>query len=349
MTQFIATETINVRSEPRIAKNIVGRVRKGAAVIVPDGVPTVEQDGQTWVRIGEFRWVAGRYLTAANVRPIPVRTGSVFGFHLLNNANTTAVYGVIERLAKANKPLRVVVNASFGEFENRKIRALSPKTLILDRSRYTGRDYSTDWDNRASCYVQGRRLAQEHFESMSPDAALATWHQIMDVNEPGWGAGTPDFWQGALDWAEGAGRKLAVGTFAVGTPPLPNEGAVHAEIWSRFYPVLRRVRDRGHVYMLHQYRKDASWSDTWLILRHQTWLNQVPADLRGLPILFGEFGDERAAQDGDFVDDLRKVEFAMANDNIVGAALWTIGNGFGWANDNIEPILGKLEDYLARR
>lgn len=196
---------------------------------------------------------------------------------------------------------------------------------------YVGGSQWGDWQDEKGSYTEG----YTHVLNMRlPTGSLASTY-IQIINEPtAVGPGTITFWQGAMDAAKKRGIKLAVGCFSVGFPQM--------DFWPTFYDVLRRVRDEGHRFMLHEYRagKDddagpdfttfaKSVLDPWTGLRHQYIYAAFPDDLKKLPLVIGEFMSKVATKipiDW-YMGAVHQYTNAVADDPVLWIAHWTRGNG----------------------
>lgn len=230
-----------------------------------------------------------------------------------------------------------------GELEPVEIKAISPQTEVMCRPWQTS-EVQPDW-SRSVLYTLGRALPAW----CQPEAGVDFWQTI---NEPGYGPGTASYWNGALDEANARGIKLAVGCFPWGTPRLPNEDPAW---WNTFYPILRRCRDEGHAFMLHQYMTPdpgaKGWIEPWGIMRHKQLYAQLPADLRNLPLRIGEFGTAYANKDfsaAEFAEGVAAAQAQTVGDTYLKWwALWSVGGAGAWSDsqiyaDKIAAIKGVL-------
>lgn len=266
---------------------------------------------------------------------------------------------MLRRLHAANRhvPLVTVPFITDGRhaFSVQQIREASPRTKINARI-FTGRDYHGEdiggWD------MATRQHGRDYFERnkvlITPDVASADYVQIRDLNEPGIGRGFNDWLHGILDGATASRIKLMLPTFSVGNPGIPGESRDDAWYWSDSgtHALLRRVRDEGHGFGLHQYYPasgdltDASWA-----YRHRLFYPKLPADLRTLKLWLVEFGQSKEVRGtpADRSDALYETIFRSAQRELAkgpgdpDVAFWTLGDSGGWGPDRLEGVLDVYE------
>lgn len=336
-----------------------------------------------WLKlVGELAWVSELYVkdtlpaappptpapkpTTPPTPPAPApkpRTGSKMSFHIMPTSALDALYGTMERLAKAGKPLPGVTAVKFGWESGdplvTRIKAASPQTEVVLRH------YNEEWERKTSgiqwAFVNestGRDFVRNYyiqFLGANLDSHKADTHQI--VNEPSYhGQGTTAFWIGAMAQAEEMGIRLALPNFSWGNPKLPPEDS----FWLNFVPALERCQEKGHRFALHQYiggddppfldRPDTAWNNDWSLMRHRRVFACLPDTLKGLPLALNEFGTAYAKRDYSpegLVHHLREADEALRGDpNVIWAALWTFGGGGAWQDSLLESKLEAIERHL---
>lgn len=102
-----------------------------------------------------------------------------------------------------------------------------------------------------------------------------------------------DFTIPYIDHLQVDNLKAAIGCFSRGNPEAPqlDNGAD----WQRFYPAMRHGVQHGAVLLLHAYGAPGMLHDaTWHLHRYEVLVRPyLPADLKAMPYLYGEYGAER--------------------------------------------------------
>lgn len=316
------------------------------AQTLPPGASTVVDTDRFNGTNADLRrwWQAHTVKAPPVVTPAPTTQMS---FHYMAGGDNNALLDVLRAGKAADKPLAGLLLMRYGwqgELQPLDVKAASSQTEVMLRT-WQSYEAQPDW-SKLDLYSAGRQALPAWCK---PEPGVDFW-QI--INEPGYGVGTPSFWQGALDEADARGVKLAVGCFAVGNPKLPDEDPVW---WGAFYPVLRRCKAQGHAFMLHEYLLldpgSNDWSEPWGIMRHKQVYAQFPADLKDLPLRIAEFGTRFGAVSFSAPGLAQKVENAvhyLAEDAYVRwVALWSAGGAGAWAEsqlgaDKIAAIKGVL-------
>jgi len=289
----------------------------------------------------------------ATSAPVAPPTGNRISLHVMAGANNNAVYDLLEATSRAGKALPGMTLVKYGwsgEMQVGDILAHSPNTRVMLRHYVQAWDgQGPDW-SQLNLYAAGANFMSLYYStclSQNADSKRATWHQI--INEPGYGAGTASWWTGALDVAESLGLKLAVGCFGTGNPKLPDETG---NIWPSLYDLLRRVKARGHVLMLHQYidpDPGGAWDSLWEPLRNEKLIPLLPSDIQDVPVAIGEFGTRFGSKlnDADLLAGLKTAEASFVNDrNVIYAGCWTVGGAGAWADSLLDGHLAALKAYL---
>jgi hypothetical protein len=237
------------------------------------------------------------------------------------------------------------------------IKAVAPKTALVLR-RTDGVDYKRDWT--PATIADGKRFVDDFWSAWLNDFDLAGVDYLQLFNEPkplphefgGFNA-----WLiGILERARERKIKVVLPVFSTGYPGLREYGDPGPYYWelTSTHTVLRRVRDEGHLFALHQYRHKAlpgtSWNEPFEAFRHEAIYRVLPNDLKSLPLALLEFGDEQCAEKGveTFRANIQMTITRLANSSIWFVGLWSTGdNGAGkWKRDRIETLLPALKDTL---
>lgn len=378
-TLYVATtSTLRLRSLPSTTGVDLGSFNPGTMVkaTTSDKVPA---GGYLWRKVSVPSvnlkgWMAEAKLSPSEVYltstppsssggippvtpPAKTRIGSRMSLHILPGANTGMVLDLLRTTLSAGKPLAgaLLVKAGWGgELTVNGVKSTSPNTEVMLRrwdANWENETQRIDWSIGNLKTVGYNMVKRYHslFIATDPDAKLADFHQF--INEPSYGVGTSSFWEGAMDAASELNIKLAIGCWSVANPPLPNEPG--GNIWNSLYPMLRRARVFGHAFMLHQYilpDPSGEWNNEWGIMRHHQLYAQFPADLKDLPVRFGEFGTAYAATNYStnvLIAGFAVADEAMKNDDQVKwAAAWTAGNMVSWKFSELEPHMAGIKNYL---
>lgn len=377
------TDFLNVRSKPLIpAEKPLSNVLKTLAphedvnMILPG---EVLDDKRTWqfveVAKGISGWVAKDFLTDQITlpdsdtdptlplpNPNPQIATSVISLHITSNANKALVLDLLRSAYLAGKAIRGVLLLRLGwekEITAQEIKQVSPTTEVMLRWFYAN-EPGPDWNN-PDLYAAGVQAAANYFKRFNnPDNEYADFHQI--INEPGYGRGTVSFWQGALDVAVSLRKKLAVLCFSNGVPALPEDKDKHFyEFWQHVetHALLRRLRREGHALMLHAYilpqAQGKVWNGAYDVFRFIKIYEALPADLKDLPLRFGEYGDLQALKHGidHFMNNVKLTdEIFKMYPFIKWAALWETGHGGDiaqWGGDQLDAAIPRLKEYILSR
>lgn len=342
VNRWVKATLLNVRAGPGTQYTALAHLAQGTQVSI-NGARIANGFAPYTMPDGREGWVSTLWLNdwpPTSTPPQPVAAGNKLSFHYQAGGNNAAL---LEVLRTCHIPGLLLMRYGWqGELSPADVKAVSPTTEIMLRP-WQQNETQPDW-SKPDLYTAGRAFPAW----VKPESGVDFW-QI--INEPGYGPGTPSFWQGALDEANARGVKLAVGCFATGNPKLPGEDPAW---WNAFYPVLRRCKAEGHALMLHQYlipdpgTKD--WSEPWGIMRHKQLYAQLPDDLKDLPLRIGEFGTMDAAKSfstEEYVAGLKQAGALLAQDSFVRwAALWTVGGAGTWADSLIDGKLLAIEQYL---
>lgn len=149
-----------------------------------------------------------------------------------------------------------------------------------------------------------------------------------------------------------AGLRAAIGAFSVGRPEAPINDSSAA--WGAFLPAMRTGMKHGAVLLLHAYGAPQIFesSPDWFLHRFERVVRpHLPADVREMPYVYGEFGCDMGVKQpglrkgwqtgysGDFrafAADLKQAAgFLAAQPNCLGACVYSLGGGGGWADFDI--------------
>lgn len=156
------------------------------------------------------------------------------------------------------------------------------------------------------------------------------------------------------------GLKAAIGAFSVGNPKTPHEDSSQ---WAAFYPAMRHAKANGGVLLLHAYGAPRIFDSdrNWYLQRYERLvLPHLPADLRDMPYIYGEYGCDMGiisqgnkegwltGYHGNWhtygADLLEAAHFLAQYPQCYGAAIFTLGTFGEWWNFD---ITGDCAHHLA--
>jgi hypothetical protein len=278
------------------------------------------------------------------------------GFHYLPGGEWCLQ--IIKDMAAANKPVPFVtlLREGFGsELTASIVKAASPQTKVLERFYYE--PAGVNWDiPDPDLYAVGQTMVAQYAARFAIDKA-SDWIQI--INEPVNGIGTASFWRGAMDAAKTLRLHLAVGCWPETWPSLPGDmdggNPKHDDLFmtrQSTFDMFRQARDEGHVIMLHTYcvpDPGGAWDVGYSMGRQDLLMDMLPADLRNVPFVIGEYGTGKATKysSSDFVAAMRQGDTALHKPdgaNVLGVALWSAGP---WADvDHVSSDIGGMKDAI---
>lgn len=364
---YVSESGTNVRGGAGTSFTTITQLSQNTKLTV--STTTTSANGYDWAQIWHptelaGNYIATKYLSDNPISPtIPVISGnnSKMGLHLLDPVGQD-FWDFLTKCANTGVPVPGVTLLKSGNVSCREIKRISPKTEIVQRG-YRGGDGSRDWTR--TTYNDGFNDCQSYYNAYvggDPDGQFADWHQIW-VNEPGYDkVGTPAYWNGAIDFANSVGIRLAIFNFGVGIPDLPpNDG-----FWlsSQVQGLLNRVanswsnpdsKGHGHILGMHQYANpNASgnnrvWTDLYYSQRQEKYKIYLPSGVR---VVCNEFGDEKMIERGAefYAQQLIAADNIMVGSVIRWTAQWTVITATGdasqnWIGDRMNPLFNVLYNH----
>lgn len=357
---LITTGVLNIRTQALQSAKLVGQTKQGDSVIVNgtfyDSVSKVtyaqlksingtpqsgyigrkSADGEIWLVPP-----SAPILTFPQPPTIPQPSGWMpvpyprHTLHYIAGGNWNNVAGWLKQRKDMGKPVPGLLLCSMGwSGEPLPENAIAAGAMEVIWRDYPGGSGWGNWADTAGSYQAGfDHVAHCRLPGGSLDK---TFIQIQN-EATSVGPGLANFYHGAFDAAQLRGIKLVYPVFSVGFPPL--------DFWAGFVDVLRRGRDEGHRFTLHQYR--AFWDQDGEIgtdkqtfintllnpdicLRHQKIFAALPTDLKHEPVVLTEFFSRVATRiplDW-YRDGVKALNAVLVNDpNLAWAAHWTYGHG----------------------
>jgi murein DD-endopeptidase MepM/ murein hydrolase activator NlpD len=381
---------VNVRREPLItASNIVTRLPKGVIVKVDKsqavGAFTFGQitDIEPNWALAVGNWVARNFLApsappeprieVAPITPIvpdpspdprrapqpqPGLTGSAIGVHVAFTGHHGDLLGVVERLARAGRPVPLVVVVTDTTL-CADIKRLSPQTTTLYRFVSGAVDPRPFGDHEdAPGWRDGRQWFDEFWDQHGHSQVRGVdFHQM--YNEVSFAQNTQSeayarrVAQFELDFMHRAnerGAKVTIGNYMPGVPEQR-----HIE---QLRPALAFAEQFGHALCYHAYtypNRDTSFTELaeYFALRWKRWVDPYPR----LRVLLGEvgiFNSPRFRDAGTLIRMMEELDLMLrplrAAGRRVDAAYWTIRgqNDNNWRHDDWTHALADYERWMLR-
>lgn len=253
---------------------------------------------------------------------------------------------MVERLAKAGRPLRVVTVISDAGLAD-KIKRLSPDTFVIFRFVW-GKD---DPSPAALGWPTGEWW-WERMWAVNSQCLLADVYQCCNewlTNDwsPADVARFVKFYMELMQAAKKRGKKVTVGDFFPGTPEvLDVNGFNQLEAMA---PMFDMAAELGMPINAHMYNLDEntmSDPEQWTGERFVRYVMRYP----NCKFVFGEDGTFK----GDYYPDrtprlMQERAVQIANyPQVIGSAWWTLRGSVlnGWADDNINPVLPWMEQWI---
>lgn len=144
----------------------------------------------------------------------------------------------------------------------------------------------------------------------------------------------------AIKLAKAKGFRLALGSFATGSPPL--------ECWQYMFPALRLGKTCGAILSLHAYwEQNDPTTDRYNALRYREIYKLLPSDCQ-LPVVITEASSGNGYDTGKrgqaWVDDMIRYDSELMKDPIVLSAC---GFQLGGGESNLQPALSALGNYIS--
>lgn len=298
----------------------------------------------------------------------PTQSQSLHYPHILGDvgSNTSKLYDLI---ANGNmKYLKLVKNGWDSQLTVAQVHQIDPTVKVVVRR------YDKAWENRVGDLSAGKSLPDgfwnqpdmrqigydwvmeyyRRFIQGEPDTQGAAYHQV--ICEPDYGKGTATFWEGAFDAAKHLNIKLVYLCFSSGRPSLISENKPDSYIWASLFNTMRRGWAEGHIAGVDCYVSKLTnhdWSEDWELHRWKRIYAEFPSDLKRMPMMMLEFGDEKSLSGGaeKWLANLRIADDIMIGSPIEATFLWTGGDGGDgdWTPDRIDSAYPQLRDYRRSR
>lgn len=355
----ILVDSLNCRAVPGLQTSVLTVLKAGNSVTLIDGL-TDSAGGYDWQAVElatkQLGWIAkainGQPTYGDGVPPppppLPKPSGSKIGLHILPGGAS----GQMVTYAQQNK-LACVTVVNDKNLANQLV-TLVP--VVIYREAGTGYPDAPTFDTSGNAYMQGRQWFRDRRGWLEN---LDSHVYVQFVNEGKWNPGDPDFWRG-LQFersTQASGRKLALFADAVGNPDDSGQSAVSK--WQARAESLREAARVGDIAVMHCYSAPGTPAGSlssaenapWYEFRYRALYQSVSSDARPRLVL-GEAACEFTK--GAFQGVNNTVKWATAlseqlrrDDYVVGASLWTVGDGGGsWKNSSIDSALSALTAVL---
>lgn len=359
---IISSGGLNLRYLPTITSKALEPLPMGETVTLLDGYTAhtdepingklTPLDWQAVTSRNRFGWVAAAingqptYGDAPPPPPGPTPSRSKIGLHILPGGASSLM---VDYCRQYLPPCVTVVND----------KALANQLadlvgMVIYREAGSLSD-APDYNSITDPYMTGRNWFRTRAGWLS---GLDARVYVQFVNESVWTPKDPDFWRGVQMERniQAPSRRLALFGDGVGNPN--DDGQSAASKWQARGPVLLEAVRVGDIVSMHCYSAPGTPAGSlsspgnapYYEFRYRSLYASV-SSLQRPRLVLSEAACEFSAGKFQGIDECvhwaRALNAEIARDSyVVGACLWTVGNGVNWSQSSIDPALPALASVI---